>query len=306
MIVPKFFQSILQIRFVRLIQTFLKQVTLPGFYNQSLWEVGKTLVLNLDANRLNVRGAAVSFNFLMAIPPTLLFFCSLIPYLPLKGAEQSILTIVRVISPNESAYQSIENIVSDFLHHERRDILSFGILSTFFFSSNGIMGFMRSFDRHQDLYIVRSGFKRRLTAIKLTVVVLIVALLTIAALIIQSNYINGFLEHFFGNILLVKALTTATIVLMVFLSICMIYTFGPSLSQKFAFFSPGSVIAIILCVLLTVVFFALAKNVIHYNKVYGSIGTLMAFMVWLFLNIQVILLGFELNLSILACRKQPK
>ncbi|MEO6830951.1 MAG: YihY/virulence factor BrkB family protein, partial [Chitinophagaceae bacterium] len=264
------------------------------------------LIANLDANRLNVRAAAVTYNLLMAIPPSLLFFCSLIPYLPLHGAEQSILTILRVLTPNEKSYESLQTIVTDFLHQERRDILSFGLLSTFFFSSNGIMGLMRSFDRHQDLYVKRSGIKRRWTAIKLTAIVLVVGLLTIAALIIQSNYINGILRNFMGNIVLIKALTMGIIIVMIFLVICMIYTYGPSLSRRFAFFSPGAIVAIILCVLLTIVFFALVKNVIHYNKVYGSIGTLMAFMAWLFLNIQVVLLGFELNLSILTSHESTR
>lgn len=300
------FQNILQSKLVQRVKGFFARATLPGFRGQSIYEIGKILLANLDANRLNVRGAAVTYNFFMAIPPSLLFFCSLIPYLPLHGAEQSILTILKVLTPNERSYESLQTLVTDFLHHERRDILSFGLLSTFFFSSNGIMGLMRSFDRHQDLYVKRTGIKRRWTAIKLTAVMLFVGLLTIGALIIQSNYINGVLQHFIGDMVLIKALTLGIIIVMIFLVICMIYTYGPSLSRKFAFFSPGAIMAIILCVLLTVVFFALVKNVIHYNKVYGSIGTLMAFMVWLFLNIQVILLGFELNLSILTSHESGK
>jgi len=89
---------------------------------------------------------------------------------------------------------------------------------------------------------------------------------------------------------------------MIFLVICMVYTYGPSLTQRFHFFSAGAVMATVLCVLLSAVFFFLVKNVIHYDKVYGSIGTLMAFMAWIFFNTQVILLGYELNVSILLAR----
>ena len=81
--------------------------------------------------------------------------------------------------------------------------------------------------------------------------------------------------------------------------ISLIYTYGPSLVHKFSFVSPGSVFATVLSVITTVVFFFLVNNFINYNKVYGSIGTLMAFMVWVWLNTMVILLGFELNVSIL-------
>jgi membrane protein len=102
--------------------------------------------------------------------------------------------------------------------------------------------------------------------------------------------------------MLVKVLTLLIIVAMIFLVICMVYTYGPSLTQRFPFLSAGAVMATFVCILLSTVFFFLVKNVIHYNKVYGSIGTLMAFMVWIFLNTQVILLGYELNVSILLTR----
>lgn len=260
----------------------------------------------LGTHKLNIRGAAVTFNFFMAIPPSLLFFCSLIPYLRLSGVEASLLSIIRIISPNDISYASLSGIVIDFLHNERRDILSFGVLSTFFFSSNGIMGLIRSFDRSLPVYVKRSAARRRWTAIKLTFAVLVVTIFTIAALIIQTHFINDLIERYTGHAVLLQALTMLIIVLMIFLVICLLYTYGPSLRERFPFISPGSIFTTISCVLLSAVFFFLAKNVIHYNKVYGSIGSLMAFMVWLFLNTQLVLIGFEINLSILVLRLEGK
>ncbi len=280
----------------------LDNVVPRGFGGASLYVVGKVLLREIRANRLNIRGAAVTYNFFMAIPPSLLFFCSLVPYLPLHGVQDSILTILRVVTPNETSYNSLQGIVVDFLNNERRDVLSFGILSTFFFSSNGIMGLMRSFDRALPMYVKRSGIRRRWTAIKLTFMVLVVTICTIGALVAQTSYVNGLLERLIGHALLIRVLTLLIIVAMIFFVVCMVYTYGPSLSSRFPFFSPGAVLATCMCVVLSGVFFFLVKNVIHYNKVYGSIGTLMAFMVWLFLNTQVILLGYELNVSILLLR----
>ena len=278
----------------------------PGFDGSSLYLVSKTLIREIQVHRLNVRAAAVTYNFLMAIPPSLLFFCSLVPYLPLHGVQDSILTLLRVMTPNESSYKSISVIIVDFLTNERRDILSFGILSTFFFSSNGIMGLMRTFDRSLPMYVARGGLKRRWTAIKLTAMVLLVVLLTIGALIIQTDYVNNLIDSIFGFVALVHTLTLLIVVAMIFLVICVIYTYGPSLTQRFRFFSPGAIVATVLSVLITVVFFFLVKNVIHYNKIYGSIGTLMALMVWIFLLTQTLLLGYELNVSILLSKLARK
>ncbi len=281
----------------------LDHIVLPGFAGISVYALGKVLLRELRRNRLNIRGAAVTFNFVMAIPPSLLFFCSLVPYLPLQGVEPTVLNIVALLSPNEASFRSLSGIVTDFMHNERRDILSFGVLSTLFFSSNGMMGLMRSFDRAMPVYVRRSGARRRWTAIQLTFAMLAVAVITIAALIIQTTYVNEIIEEYTHHSGLIRVLTLCIIVVVVFLVICLIYTYGPSLQQRFRFFSAGAVFATIACVLLSAVFFFLVKNVIHYNKVYGSIGTLMAFMVWLFLNIQILLLGYEINLSVLLVRE---
>jgi membrane protein len=280
----------------------LDKVSLPGFHGASIYRVGKTLFREIRMNKLNIRGAAVTYNFLMAIPPSLLFFCSLVPYLPLKGVQESLLTIIRVLTPSETSYQTLSGVVVDFLNNERSGVLSFGLLFTFFFSSNGIMGLMRSFDRALPMYVKRGAVKRRWTALKLTFMVLVVTIFTIAALVIQTSYLNKLINEYIGYAGLIQGLTLFIIVLMIFFVICMVYTYGPSLTQRFPFLSSGAFFATIMCVLLTTVFFFLVKNVLHYNKVYGSIGTLMAFMVWLFLNTQVILLGYELNVSILLVR----
>lgn len=291
--------------FYRALYRTTDRLVLPGFEGLSLYAVGRVLLKEIRVNKLNVRGAAVTYNFIMAIPPTLLFLCSLIPYLPVKGIQNSILSILHIITPNENSYRTLSGVVIDFLNNERRDILSFGILFTLFFSSNGMMGLMRSFDRQSSLYKKRSAFRRRWTAIKLTIFVLVVALLTMAALVLQTTMINRLLERFLDgaiSVWAIKLFSLLLVTMLVFLSICLIYKYGPSLTHRWHFISAGSVFATILCVLLTTVFFFLVDNVIHYNKVYGSIGTVMAFMVWLFLNTQVILLGFELNLSILLAK----
>lgn len=278
------------------------QLVLPGFEGLSLYVVLRTLFREIRTHRLNVRGAAVTYNFIMAIPPTMLFLFSLVPYLPLQGVQDSINSILHAISPNENSYQSIAAVVNDFLHHERRDILSIGILFTLFFSSNGMMGLMRSFDRALPVYKARGGFRRRWTAIKLTVVLLVVAIVAIVALVLQTRAINGLLLRVFSNVIAIKLFSFLLMVTLIFLVICMIYKYGPSLTSRFHFFSAGAVFATFFCVFLTAVFFTLVNNVIHYNKVYGSIGTLMAFMVWIYLNTQVILLGYELNVSILLAK----
>lgn len=300
----KFEKILLSLPPVKFVLRVAKNISLPGFDGLSLYEVGRFFFKEIGNTSMNVRAAAVTYNFLMAIPPTLLFLFSLVPYLPLGDVQQTIYNTIYLITPNPNVRYSLNNIVTDFMKNERRDLLSFGILMTLFFSSNGMMGLMRSFDRYSHVYVKRNGWKRRWTAIKLTFMLICVAILALAAFIIQTSAINDILQYFFNGVIAVKILSFVLVTVIIFSSISIIYTYGPSLTHRFKFISPGSVFATALSIIATVVFFFLVDNFINYNKVYGPIGTLIAFMVWMWLNTTVILLGYELNVSIMLGKKQ--
>ena len=274
----------------------------PGFEGLSLHDVGVFFLQETKNHRLNERSAAVTYNFLMAIPPTLLFLFSLVPYLPLGDVQQTIHDTVLRVMPATAVRDSLLGVLDDFLNNERRDLLSFGILLTLFFSSNGMMGLMRSFDRSVPIYVKRTGLKRRWTAIKLTVMLLCVAIISLGVLILQTNAVNDLLLRMFDTLIAVRLLSLFIVLAIIFFSISIIYTYGPSLTHRFRFISPGSVLATLTNVITTTVFFFLVNNFIKYNQIYGPIGTLIAFMVWVWLNTFVILLGYELNVSILLSK----
>ncbi len=277
-------------------------VRLRGFGGLSVYEVAHYFLREVRGNALNVRSAAVTYNFLMAIPPTMLVLFSLVPYLPLDGANETLVATVPLIIPDEGVARTVTQVLLDFLNTERGGLLSFGVLLAIFFSSNGMMGLMRSFDRALPVYRKRSGASRRWTALKLTGMLVAVVLLMLAGLILQSQALNGLLFRWFGGAGAVRAFSLVLIAVLLFCAISCIYTYGPSLTQRFRFVSPGSVLATGLCILTTTVFFFLVGRFLHYNQVYGSIGTLIAFMVWVWLNTLVLLVGYELNVSILLGR----
>jgi len=282
---------------------FSKRAVLPGFQGLSLHDVGKFFFRELFNTKMNDRSAAATYNFLMAIPPTMLFLFSLVPYLPLTDVQETIKYAIFIITPTSNLQNSLTKVVDDFMNNERRDLLSFGIILTLFFSSNGMMGLMRTFDRElHEFYIERSGLKRRWTALKLTVMLIIVAILTLVALIIQSSALNDFILSIYDNTIIVRLISFLILVTLIFSSISLVYKYGPSLTNKFKFVSPGSVAATILIILATAVFFFLVNNFLNYNKVYGPIGSLIAFMVWIRINTLIILIGYELNVSILITR----
>lgn len=274
-------------------------VILPGVNGATLYDVSKFFFMELRKVRLTERAAAVTYNFIMAMPPTFLFLLSLVPYLPLKNVQQTILATLKLVTPNQKIYLSVSGIVKDFMGKQHSDVLSFGILLVLFFSSNGMMGLMKSFDKSEALYKKRTGLQRRWVAIKLTLMLILVSILTLSVLIVQNKSLNRMLLRIYPHMVAVKILSFTILVLVIFFTICLIYRYGPSLQHKLRFITAGSVFATLASLLATSGFYFLVNHFLNYNKVYGSIGTLIAFMVLVWLNTVIIILGFELNISIL-------
>lgn len=292
-------QFILQIPLIQNILNLCKRIVLPGFEGVSIYDAGRFFIENMNNMNLSDRCAAVTYNFLTALGPTLLFLFALIPYLPLNNVETTILATLKLIIPNKETYNSISSVIQDFLHKEQRSLLSFSLLLTLFFSSNGMMALMRYFDREQKVYVARNAFQRRWAAIKLTIMLIGVVLLSIVAIIIQSETINELLLRLFGNLIVVKISSLLFLFFIIFCAISFIYIYGPSLSHRFKFVSAGAVFASVICVASSGIFFYAVNHFINYSKVYGSIGTLIAFFVWLSINTRIIMLGYDLNVSIL-------
>lgn len=238
----------------------------------------------------------------MALPPLLLFFFTLIPYLPLP--EQKILTgindTLNLIAPNDKIKESISRVMTDFITHKKNVLLSFSVLLTVFYSSNGMMALMNNFDKRMPGFKKRNGLKRRGYAILLTLMLILVILLAIAVLIFQAWFAQKMQWQFLHNMWFLKLLTFLLVTVMLLVSISMIYKYGISSHQRIRFFNPGAIIATFLILALTAVFFYAVNNLVNYDKIYGSVGTLIIFLLWINYMAHIVLIGFELNSSIIV------
>jgi membrane protein len=278
----------------------MNKIMLPGMSGLSVYYAAKFFFNGMNVQKLIERTSSVTYNFLMALPPSFLFIFSLVPHLPLRNVELHLLHAIRLLVHNQAVYMNISGVIRDFMSRPGYDVLSFGIIMMLFFSSNGMMGLMRSFDKSQTLFKTRNGWQRRWTAIKLTTIMIGVGVITLSVFIIQSE--KALTHELSQNAETAKIISFAFLVLLVFLAISMIYTYGPSLKRRFRFASAGAIYATVASVTVTSVFFFLVTNVIHYDRLYGSIGTLIAFMVLVWLNTAIMLIGYELNVNLLLCK----
>lgn len=285
---------------------WLQGIFLPGFQGVSLFDSMNFFRKQIFSDRFNVRASAVSFSFLMALPPLLLFFFSLIPYLPLPDGK--IMTVMNdmllLLTPNSKMQQSITKIITDFIHHKKDVLISFSVLLTMFYSSNGVMGLMKSFDKNIPGFKRRTPVRQRMIAIALTFLLILAIILALSFMIFQAWAGQALGIEFLTSSVFIKIVAYLLITFTLLFAIACIYRYGTSTITRLSLINPGAVIATLLIIFLTIVFFYAVNNLVNYNKIYGSIGTLIIFMVWINLMAKIMLIGFELNASIIANKKE--
>jgi membrane protein len=298
---------IIQSQFVQSIINWLRNIFLPGFEGVSLYDSLNFFRKEIFSNRFYTRASAVSFSFLMAMPPLLLFFFSLVPYLPLPEGKiiSTITEMLNILSPNDKMKLSVGKLIKDFITHKKTVLLSFSVLLTLFYSSNGMMGLLNTFQKKLPGFKQKKGIQLRLYSIMLTLLLIALIILALFLMILQSWVVESLHIDFLQNSFFLKFVTYTLVVLLCFFIVSMIYRYGITTEKRFKLISPGSIIATFLIILTTTIFFYAVNNLVNYDKIYGSIGTLIIFMAWVNFIAQILLIGFELNSSIVVNRK-PK
>src|SRR5215218_1811301 len=148
-----------------------KKLILSNFSGYSFREIFKAFIRQLKKTSLTERAAGISFNIVMAIPPTLVFIFTLIPYLPIsKQFINQMFALIRDVIPGEKNHAAIISFLRDFLNKPQNGLLSFGLLLAILFSSNAMMGVLRSFDKNYPGFNKRKMLNKRKVALQLTLI----------------------------------------------------------------------------------------------------------------------------------------
>jgi membrane protein len=284
-----------------------KSLVLPGFDRAPLYDVIVFFLKETARESLTERAAAISFNFLLAIPPFFIFLFTLVPFIPLQNVEPTLYDLAESLTPNYSSYIIVRDMIHDFLYTQRNTLLSFAFILSFYYSSNGVMGMLRSFDKLLPGFKQRTWWQTRLTALMLTIFLVLLLLVTVALIIMQGAILKMILQKL--NIadavsqFSIGLVRWALIVLLFFSIISVIYRWGPATKKKWKFISAGSTFASISMVVVTLGFSFWVTNFAQYNQIYGSIGTILVLMLVVYFNSFILLIGFELNTSISTLRE---
>ena len=278
-----------------------KTLILPGFEGVPLYDVLRFFLKQLRANGLSERASAISYNFIMAIPPSLLFLFTLIPNLPFiskKSIQNQLHAIIFDIVPSKVYNHEMIKFVDSFIYENRIGVLSLGLLMSLFFASNGMMGLIISFNKRSYIgFEKRMGLLSRWMAIKLTIIIFGLFLGYFILLISQGALLEWLIsDPTWRNVF--ASTRWVLILLLIFFAIGFIFKYAPSVEKQWKFSSPGTITTTFLSILSSFAFSVFVTNFSKYNVLYGSIGTIMMVMALIYINSLAILIGFELNVSI--------
>jgi membrane protein len=264
------------------------------------------VLVKIKNDALVDRANSIAFNLTLSIFPFVIFLFTLIPYFQIDHLEEDLFAQLDAILP-AAIHSFVTTTIYDIINRPRSGLLSFGFIATLYTATNGIVAFMDAFNRSYRIKEKRNFLYKRLLATFLTFLLTVFLILTTVLLVVGSFILDKLIETgWLSQDFLyysIQALRFVVSFLILFLSISILYYLAPAQKISWRRFSLGAILATTLCMLASILFSYYISYFNTYNKLYGSIGTVIGFMFWLFVISLMILVGFELNVSIEKARK---
>lgn len=278
-----------------------KTTSLPGFEGAPIYQVVSFFISEIQKGAITIQAKAVAFTFFLALFPSIIFIFTLIPYLPIAGLKEHILMLLLEFLPSD-VYSFLDQTIIEMLNKKKGGLLSIGLFAAIMLSTNAMMGMMDSFDRSENVKRRRKGYQQRGVAFLLTIVVFILLVLSLLLIVSGNMLIKLILDEFHilnqFNFIFFSTLKWMALLVLFFSAISSIYYVGPSNRKNWNITSAGSTLATFLTIAISIGFSFFVNNFGKFNEIYGSLGTVIALQIFIYLNSFALLIGYELNISI--------
>jgi membrane protein len=279
----------------------LKKIKLPWLHGLSLYDLLELYSIGIVEGAISYRAAAIAFSFFMALFPFALFILNLIPFIPIEGFQDDFLGFVKQSVP-PTTFDAIAVIIDDILHNSNSGLISTGFLMAIFLMTNGVNAILGGFEtsHHFHISLKRKFIRQYFISLALSIILSFVLIITVAAIIvfeviIQKTKIQDVLSD---QIPLIEMGRYSFVILMILITTSLLFKFGIKQNKKRSLISIGSVFTTILILISSYFFGIWVIKFSKYNELYGSIGTLLVVMFYIWINCMILLLGFDLNASI--------
>ena len=279
---------------------FTKQIKFKSIVEGlSLYDVLELYILGIFKGAFSYRASAIAFSFFMALFPFALFILNLIPFIPIANFQNDFIVFIgQNVPPN--TFDAIELIIRDILNNSYQGLLSSGFILSIFLMTNGVNAILGGFEMSEHITITRGYFKQYIISLALSLILSMLLIVTVAAIIVFEIFIQKIkIQDFLSDsISIIQWGRYVFVVLMILITTAMLYKYGTKETTQISFFSYGAFFTTLLIILSSYVFGIYVEKFARYNELYGSIGTLLVLMFYIWINCMVLLLGFELNAAI--------
>jgi membrane protein len=275
---------------------FGKSIRLPYSEGLTLYHLLELYITGIVKGDISYRAGAIAFSFFMSLFPFALFLFNLIPFIPLANFKEDFMQFVHDnVPPN--TYDAIAGIITDIMLNKQPTLLSFGIVLAVFLMSNGMNAILSGFQSSMHITIKRTYFRQYALAIGLSLVLTMILIVTVASIIILEYFIQSLTSQGYlaDDVWLLKLVRYLILLFMILTITSLLFKFAAKETRESAFFSYGAVLSTILFGLTSFGFGIYVSRFSKYNELYGSIGTLLVLMLYIWINCFILLLGFELN-----------
>jgi membrane protein len=302
-----------KIPIINIIVRLLKKIKLPALEGLSLYDLSELYITGIVKGALTTRASSIAFNFFTAIFPFLLFILIMIPYIPVENFQAEFLAFLESFLPPQTSEFFFKNIFENISDSSS----SGGLLSSVFILSillmaNGVSAVFAGFESSYHEQLTRNIFKQYLYALGVAIILAFLLILTVAVFgyfeiyvidnVFESLQKKGYAEKS-SSIFWVVLAKYMFFILMVYLATATLYYFGTKEGKASRFFSVGAIFTTLLIIFFSYLFGIYIEKFSKYNELYGSIGALLILLFYLWLNSNIILLGYELNATINRLKK---
>ncbi|MBC7524546.1 MAG: YihY/virulence factor BrkB family protein [Flavobacterium sp.] len=291
--------KLLKIPVVKQLVLSTQKIKLSWLAGLSFYDLMENYIVGIIDGAISYRATAIAFSFFMALFPFALFILNLIPFIPINGFQDDFLSFVQQSVP-PTTYDAIFKIINDILHNSHTGLISTGFFMAIFLMANGVNAILGGFESSQHIIHKRTYFRQYVVALAMSILLSLILIITVAAIVIFEVFIQKtkIQDVLSDNIHLIEYGRYAFVIAMILITTSILFRYGISQHRKTAFISIGSVFTTILIIISSYFFGIWVVKFSKYNELYGSIGTLLIVMFYIWINSIVLLLGFDLNATI--------
>lgn len=280
---------------IRSLMHFTQRIKLPWLEGLSFYDLLELYFIGIAKGAFSYRASAIAFSFFMALFPFALFILNLIPYIPIENFQADFLQFVEESVP-PNTYDAIYKIINDILNNSYQGLLSSGFLLSIFLMANGVNAILGGFETSRHITVTRGFFRQYAVALGIGLILSFLLIVTVSAIVVFEYIIQTMKSQgIFDSINLVSIGRFAFVGIMILTATSILFKFGTKQTRRNSFFSIGSIFTTVLIILTSFAFGVYVVRFAKYNELYGSIGTLLILMIYIWINCMILLLGFELN-----------